>query len=224
MTTNGNSSDTKPAQRTKLLSILEPKLTPPASLDKPDPPALGLSPGGPASTSSSGWNAYYSNMTMDQQTFSNPVAAPTATVAAPTQPPPPSRPTTNNASVQLSPFTMKTDQVSKGTNDAQDNTNKNTSVTDDNFNDQDMSDENEQESNDQKNENDNDTTPGSMSSAEFALLPAKERRRLRRLVHPANRKRIAVACESCKRRKQRVMNQSRIFPPNSWRICLFYLY
>lgn len=38
---------------------------------------------------------------------------------------------------------------------------------------------------------------------EFYKLPPKERRRLKRLVHPSKRKRIAVACDSCKRRKQK---------------------
>lgn len=44
----------------------------------------------------------------------------------------------------------------------------------------------------------------SSAIAEFYKLPPQERRRLKRLVHPSKRKRIAVACDSCKRRKQKV--------------------
>lgn len=169
MTTPGNSSNFKPASSpTKFLNVLEPKLTPLGSLDRSDLPALGLSPGGPASTSSSsGWNAYHSSMALDQYAYSAHCEQP---------------PRMAHDSIHLAPFAMKTEKPIKPES------------ADENI-DQDMSD---------NNDNDDVSTVTGISPTELAKLPAKERRRLRRLVHPANRKRVAVACDSCKRRKQRV--------------------
>lgn len=56
------------------------------------------------------------------------------------------------------------------------------------------------------NKNTNNKQTGSTESVlEFSKLPPKERRRLKRLVHPSKRKRTAVACDICKRRKQKVI-------------------
>lgn len=54
------------------------------------------------------------------------------------------------------------------------------------------------------NKNTNKPSSSNEPVLEFSKLPPKERRRLKRLVHPSKRKRTAVACDICKRRKQKV--------------------
>jgi hypothetical protein len=47
-------------------------------------------------------------------------------------------------------------------------------------------------------------SPANPEVDQTQTLDAKARRRLRRLVDPSKRKRTAMACDACKRRKQKV--------------------